>query len=133
MSPTSHLLAAFGGVIATSLLVVIILGRVIEHFCTRPNDFTVSNPFKVTVRYCKRRSKLKQKKSEEKRKMRELLFGNSPNNWTPPKPIAAPPTYQHAYSTPVYHHQLDNYNGFNPTMRYSMRSERGLPIRSVFF
>jgi len=29
MNPTSHLLAAFGGVIATSLLVVIILGRVI--------------------------------------------------------------------------------------------------------
>ena len=35
MNPTSHLLAAFGGVIATSLLVVIILGRVIEHFCTK--------------------------------------------------------------------------------------------------
>ena len=62
--------------------------------------------------------------------MRELLFGNSPNNWTPPKPNA-PPTYQHSYSTPVYHHQLDNY-GFNPTMRYSMRSERGLPISLVF-
>ena len=29
MNPTSHLLAAFGGVITTSLLVVIILGRVI--------------------------------------------------------------------------------------------------------
>ena len=35
MNPTSHLLAAVGGVIATSLLVVIILGRVIEHFCTK--------------------------------------------------------------------------------------------------
>ena len=89
-----------------------------------------SNPFKVTVRYCKKRSKLKRQKSEEKQKMRELLFGNSPNNYTQPNPNA-PPTYPPSYSTPVYHHQLDNFNGFNPTMRYSMRSERGLPISLV--
>ena len=74
--------------------------------------------------------KLKRQKSEEKQKMRELLFGNSSNNYTQPSPNA-PPTYQPSYSTPVYHHQLDNFNGFNPTMRYSMRSERGLPISMV--
>ena len=89
-----------------------------------------NSPFKVTVRYCKKRTKLKKQKNEEKQKMRELLFGNSPN-YLQPSPNAPPPTYQHSYSTPVYHHQLDNFNGFNPTMRYSMRSERGLPISQV--
>ena len=155
MSPSSHLLTAFGGVIATSLLVVLILGWVtssvdviwlhsnrkkIQNRTTRSKHRLCSivvsdvhfwskvNPFKVTVRYCKRRTKLKRQKNEEKQKMRELLFGSSPNNYMQPSPNAPPPTYQHSYSTPVYHHQLDNFNGFNPTMRYSMRSERGLPI-----